>query len=201
MSVIIKKRNQNRKLKLSSFTPPIALIAKALVKERQKSGLSLSELSRQAGIAKSTLSQLESGNGNPSIETLWAICVALDVPFSRLIEDKQQPVTFIRHGEGIKTTAEHANYMAFLLSSAPANSQRDIYTIVAEPGRDRISQPHMQDVSEHIILMHGRAMVGPLDNPVELHPGDYIHYRGDEPHIMRALEPNTMAVMIIDKQN
>lgn len=59
----------------------------------------------------------------------------------------------------------------------------------------------MQDVSEHIILMHGRAMVGPLDNPVELLPGDYIHYRGDEPHIMRALEPNTMAVMIIDKQN
>ncbi|HGN1752866.1 TPA: helix-turn-helix domain-containing protein, partial [Providencia stuartii] len=50
---------------MSSFTPPIELIAKALVRERQKSGLSLSELSRQAGIAKSTLSQLEAGNGNP----------------------------------------------------------------------------------------------------------------------------------------
>ncbi len=79
-------------------SPPIELISKALVRERQKSGLSLSELSRKAGIAKSTLSQLESGSGNPSIETLWALCVALDIPFARLIEEKQEAVTVIRHG-------------------------------------------------------------------------------------------------------
>ncbi|SUC31769.1 Cupin domain [Providencia rettgeri] len=88
-----------------------------------------------------------------------------------------------------------------MLSSAPADSRRDIYTVVAQPGRDRISEPHMHGVSEHIIIMSGRALVGPLDNPVELQVGDYIHYPGDEPHIMRALEPNTMAVMVIDKQN
>ncbi|OZS75349.1 transcriptional regulator [Providencia rettgeri] len=182
-------------------SPPIELISKALVRERQKSGLSLSELSRKAGIAKSTLSQLESGSGNPSIETLWALCVALDIPFARLIEEKQEAVAVIRHGEAIPVSAEHANYLAFLLSSAPADSRRDIYTVVAQPGRDRISEPHMHGVSEHIIIMSGRALVGPLDNPVELQVGDYIHYPGDEPHIMRALEPNTMAVMVIDKQN
>lgn len=181
--------------------PPIDLISKALARERQKSGLSLSELSRKAGIAKSTLSQLESGSGNPSIETLWALCVALDIPFARLIEEKQETVTVIRHGEAVPVSAEHANYLAFLLSSAPDNSRRDIYTVIAQPGRDRISEPHMQGVSEHIIITAGKALVGPLDNPVELAVGDYIHYPGDEPHIMRALEPNTMAVMIIDKQN
>ncbi|ETT03765.1 MULTISPECIES: helix-turn-helix domain-containing protein [Providencia] len=186
---------------LTLFTPPIELISKSLACERQKSGMSLSELARKAGIAKSTLSQLEAGSGNPSIETLWALCVALDIPFSRLIEEKRAAVTVIRHGEGTPVSAEHANYLAYLLSSAPVNSQRDIYTVVAQPGRDRISSPHMQGVTEHIILMSGRALVGPLENPVELNVGDYIHYRGDEPHIMRALEPNTMAVMVIDKQN
>ena len=60
--------------------------------------MSLSELARKAGIAKSTLSQLEAGSGNPSIETLWALCVALDIPFSRLIEEKRAAVTVIRHG-------------------------------------------------------------------------------------------------------
>ncbi len=201
MSVFFTKCNQNRILKLSLPSPPIELISKALARERQKRGLSLSELSRKAKIAKSTLSLLEAGSGNPSIETLWAICVALDVPFARLIEDKQEIVTVIRHGDGIQVSAEHANYLAFLLSSAPTDSRRDIYTVVAQPGRDRISEPHMSGVSEHIILMSGRALVGPLDNPIELHPGDYIHYPGDEPHIMRALEPDTMAVMVIDKQN
>ncbi|STD24217.1 XRE family transcriptional regulator [Enterobacter asburiae] len=52
------------------MTQPISLIAKSLVRERLRTGLSLAEIARRAGIAKSTLSQLESGNGNPSLETL-----------------------------------------------------------------------------------------------------------------------------------
>src|SRR5947207_1625108 len=64
----------------SAEKAPLELIASSLRRERRRSGLSLTELARRAGIAKSTLSQLESGTGNPSLETLWAICVALDVP-------------------------------------------------------------------------------------------------------------------------
>ncbi len=85
------------------MTQPISVIAKSLVRERLRTGLSLAEIARRAGIAKSTLSQLESGNGNPSLETLWSLCVALDIPFARLLEP-QQPVTqVIRRGEGHKS--------------------------------------------------------------------------------------------------
>jgi len=66
-----------------SLNTPISIIANALVRERQRAGLSLAEVARRAGIAKSTLSQLEAGNGNPGIETLWSLCVALNIPFSR----------------------------------------------------------------------------------------------------------------------
>ncbi|PVJ86390.1 transcriptional regulator, partial [Salmonella enterica subsp. enterica serovar Senftenberg] len=65
------------------MTQPISVIARSLVRERQRTGLSLAEIARRAGIAKSTLSQLEAGNGNPSLETLWSLCVALDIPFPR----------------------------------------------------------------------------------------------------------------------
>lgn len=51
------------------MTQPISVIARSLVRERQRTGLSLAEIARRAGIAKSTLSQLEAGNGNPSLET------------------------------------------------------------------------------------------------------------------------------------
>ncbi|WP_159079688.1 helix-turn-helix domain-containing protein, partial [Klebsiella aerogenes] len=99
------------------MTQPISVIAKSLVRERLRTGLSLAEIARRAGIAKSTLSQLESGNGNPSLETLWALCVALDIPFARLLEP-QQPVTqVIRRGEGTKVVAGQANYEAILLAA------------------------------------------------------------------------------------
>ena len=46
---------------------PIEIIANNLQKERKSAALSLGEVARRAGIAKSTLSQLESGQGNPSL--------------------------------------------------------------------------------------------------------------------------------------
>lgn len=79
---------------------PLELIAASLRRERHRSGLSLTEVARRAGIAKSTLSQLESGTGNPSVETLWAICVALDAPFSRLLDPPRPPILLIRADEG-----------------------------------------------------------------------------------------------------
>ncbi|MGS9140063.1 helix-turn-helix domain-containing protein, partial [Salmonella enterica subsp. enterica serovar Infantis] len=68
------------------MTQPMSVIARSLVRERQRTGLSRAEIARRAGIAKSTLSQLEAGNGNPRLETLCSLCVALDIPFARLLE-------------------------------------------------------------------------------------------------------------------
>ncbi|WP_210454795.1 helix-turn-helix domain-containing protein, partial [Pantoea ananatis] len=98
------------------MTQPISVIAKSLVRERLRTGLSLAEIARRAGIAKSTLSQLESGNGNPSLETLWSLCVALDIPFARLLEPQQPTTQVIRRGEGTKVVAGQANYEAILLA-------------------------------------------------------------------------------------
>lgn len=72
------------------MTQPISVIARSLVRERQRTGLSLAEIARRAGIAKSTLSQLEAGSSNPSTETLWSLCVALDIPFAGLLEPQVQ---------------------------------------------------------------------------------------------------------------
>ncbi len=175
---------------------PLEVIAASLQRERKRAGLSLAELARRAGIAKSTLSQLEAGTGNPSVETLWALCVALDVPFTRLVEPARPKVQVIRAGEGPAVASERADYVATLLASCPPNARRDIYLITAQPGTPRESDPHLPGVIEHVVLSTGRALVGVADDPIELHPGDYIAYPGDQPHVFKALEPNTAAVMI-----
>jgi transcriptional regulator with XRE-family HTH domain len=172
------------------------VIATSLKRERRRAGLSLAEVARRAGVAKSTLSQLEAGNGNPSVETLWALGVALDVPFSRLVEPRRPRVQLIRAGEGPAVASERSDYVATLLSSCPPNARRDVYVIRAQPGSARESEPHMPGVVEHVILSAGRALVGVAGDPAELNPGDYIAYPGDVPHIFRALEPGTVAVVV-----
>jgi transcriptional regulator with XRE-family HTH domain len=175
---------------------PLEIIATSLRRERARAGLSLTEVARRAGLAKSTLSQLESGSGNPSVETLWALGVALDVPFSRLVEPDRPQVRVIRAGKGPTVFAEHADYACTLLSACPPSARRDLCVIRAEPGTPRRSDPHMNGVVEHIVICAGKARVGVRDDPVELLPGDYISYPGDVPHIFEALEHGTFGVEI-----
>lgn len=158
--------------------------------------MTLSELAREAGVAKSTLSQLESGGGNPSVETLWALCVALDVQVSDILDPPMPHVQVIRSHEGPALHSDRADYHATLVAACPPSARRDIYRVTAEPGLPRNSDPHMPGVVEHVVLSTGRALVGPSADPVELRPGDYIAYPGDAAHIFQALEPATSAVLV-----
>lgn len=176
---------------------PREWVAAALRRERTRAGLSLSELAKRAGIAKSTLSQLEAATGNPGIETLWAIAVALGVPFSVLVESPTPAVTVIRAGEGPTMLAENSSYAGTLLSAGPTGVRRDIYHGALQPGAPRASDPHIPGSVEHLIISTGRLLAGPRGEEVELSPGDYMSYRGDVHHSYEALTPETTFVMIM----
>lgn len=176
----------------------IAVIAASIRRERERAGLSQTELAKRAGLAKSTLSQLESGAGNPSVETLWALGTALNVPFSRLVDPPRQAVRVIRAGEGPAAHSDRADYTATLLASCPPNARRDLYRVTASPGEPRLSDPHPPGTTEHVVVASGRALVGPPGEPVELGPGDYITYPGDAPHVFEALSPGTSAVFLME---
>ena len=47
---------------------------------REKNKLSMEELSKISGVSKSMLAQIERGDGNPTISTLWKIANGMKVP-------------------------------------------------------------------------------------------------------------------------
>ncbi|SLN17555.1 anaerobic benzoate catabolism transcriptional regulator [Pseudoruegeria aquimaris] len=179
---------------------PNEMIAAAIRRERAKSGLSLSALAEAAGLAKSTLSQLESGRGNPSIETLWAIATALGVPFSFLFETPTPDVTLVRADEGHGVGSDHAAYHATLLAPCPPGLRRDIYRVELAPGTPRRSEPHPPGTVEHCLLVAGEARIGPAGAEEILHPGDYYRYPADMSHVYEALAPATRLVMVMESR-
>jgi transcriptional regulator with XRE-family HTH domain len=177
---------------------PLAAIAAALRRERERVGISLAELARRAGLAKSTLSQLEAGAGNPSIETLWSLALALGVPFSRLVEPPAPAVRVIRAGEGAGVRSEQANVIGTLLAVGSPHVRRDLYLMAMEPGAPRLAAAHLPGSVEHVVIAAGRLLIGPQAEPVELSAGDYISFAGDVPHLYEALEPGTWAVLVTE---
>lgn len=173
-------------------------LAHSLRRERESAGLSVSELARRAGVSKATISQLESGSGNPSVETLWAIGDALGIPFATLVEERAPASRLIRRGDHAGVPSAAAPYLATLLSAAAPGARRDIYLIQAEVGEPRRSLPHHVGTTEHVVLLSGKARLGPVESPELLHPGDYLSYAGDAPHIFEALVAGTSAVLVTE---
>ena len=83
-----------------------------------------------------------------------------------------------------------------VVSAAAPGTRRDIYLIQAEPGEPRRSLPHHPGTTEHVVLVSGEALIGPAAQPELLHPGDYLSYPGDAPHVFEAKTPGTSAVLI-----
>jgi transcriptional regulator with XRE-family HTH domain len=177
---------------------PNLLVAAALRRERERAGVSLTGLARRAGIAKSTLSQLESGNGNPSVETLWAIAVALGIPFSQLVSGPALHVQVIRAGEGPRLRSEQGDFVGTLLSAGSRHARRDLYVIELGEGAVREARAHPPGSVEHLVVAAGRMRTGQVDAQVDLGPGDYAAFAGDSPHRYEALAPGTWAVLIME---
>jgi len=178
--------------------PPLETISVAIRRERGRAGLSLTGLARHAGIAKSTLHQLEAGTGNPSVETLWALAVALGVPFSRLVDPPTPPMQVVRAGGGVAIASEQAPFTGTLLSACPPGARRDLHVIALEPGVARIADPHIPGVIEHVVVVTGSLRTGPVGSEIELSPGDYARFPGDVAHSYAALEPGSTAMLVME---
>ncbi|WP_019853628.1 helix-turn-helix domain-containing protein [Actinopolyspora mortivallis] len=182
----------------SGESAALEIIAPALRRARNDAGISLNELARRAGVAKSTLSQLEAGTGNPSVETLWAVAVALDVPFSRLVEPPAPHVKVVRAGTAPTLRSEHGAFAAGLLSACPAGASRDLYEIALEAGQQRRADPHQRGTVEHLVVLSGTMSAGPLTEPAELSPGDYLTFSGEVAHLYRAPEGAARALLVME---
>ena len=177
---------------------PNRMIAAAIQRERARAGKSLSALAADAGLAKSTLSQLESGAGNPSVETLWAIATALGIPFSFLFEQPRPQARLIRAQDGDAIGSSQSDFSAVLLDACPPGRRRDLYRVVLQPGRARRSAPHPPGTVEHAIVVSGTLQAGPDGQQEVLQPGDYFAFPGDLPHSYEALTPDTVIVLAME---
>ena len=68
------------------------LVARNVRRFRRERAMSLGELARRSGLSKQTLSKIEQGCGNPTVDTLAQLGAALDLPARRLFTEWGTPV-------------------------------------------------------------------------------------------------------------
>src|SRR3954468_1457011 len=96
---------------------------------RSARGMSLGDLARASGLSKTILSRIEAGEGNPSVETLWRVAKAFDLPMGALLEgDDRPPVRAIPARSGRRVNAESG--MASWVVHAQGDARRmEVYEL------------------------------------------------------------------------
>lgn len=147
---------------------------------REQQALSLSEVARRSGIAKGTLSQLESGGGNPTIETVFSLSNALQVPVSILLnEPADSGVVLVRAADRDVLSGDAVDLRML--------RRLDLSAAIVEVYEQRVRDGQVQHSRghpglEHVLVTTGQLRVGTLGQTFELGPGDYVCFPARGPH-------------------
>lgn len=75
---------QEKRLKLQNA------LAKIIKSHRQELQLSMTKSSHKINLTKSIWSELEAGNRDPQLSTIWRMAEALNIPLSKIIIELEQ---------------------------------------------------------------------------------------------------------------
>ncbi|WP_067178562.1 helix-turn-helix domain-containing protein [Microtetraspora niveoalba] len=154
---------------------------------RAERGLSLSELALRAGVGKATLSGLEAGTRNPTVETLYAITAQLDVPLAAVLTDQSTPSSGPARGAVLPEVLHGDAVSAALLETfVDGRVTTELYRLRIRPGRVQISPAHPLGAVEFLTVFAGTARVGPLDRPIVIPSGGHASWVSDVPHMYAA---------------
>ena len=124
--------------------------------------------------------RIEAGTANPTIDTLYAVAGALDVPMGTLLESSAaERIRVVRKGERLRIEGAIA---AELVDRVLEARLAEILLMRFAARRRRVADPHPAGVTEHLLVWSGILEAGPVGETVELYPGDYIAFPADVPH-------------------
>ena len=170
-------------------------LSRNILRLRRQRGLSLSSLAEQSGVAKGTLSNLERGQGNPTLETIFALSRGLGCPISELVSEGDEIApTLVRRDDAAEIRGV-AVELRLYNRYASTGSATEIYDFRCLPGRRQLSQGHPG--VEHIAVKQGRLLTGPATAPVEVGPGDYVCFPAVDHHFYEALDDDVEGFLVI----
>src|ERR1700749_448362 len=157
--------------------------------------LSLSELGCATGISKATLSSIENGRANPTVDTLAGLAGELRVSIAELLEEP--PLGEIRIVRDAQTRfGELDGIPQRGLDELEVDGELRVaeLALVARQARELAAKP--VGSRAHLFVLEGRLIAGPVERITELTVGDYASFPTDAPHVYEAGRDPTRALLL-----
>ncbi len=161
---------------------PTPNIGSVLKKVRFDRKLTLEDTSNLTGVSKAMLGQIERGESNPTISTLWKISTGLKISFSELLGNETNNYEAISIND--MDPIYESNGKMILYNVFPFNpiSGFEYFYIKLIPGAKHISTPHQSSTEEYIVVTKGTLELSVGDQTFKLTAPSALKFKSNKNH-------------------
>ncbi|HTP24839.1 MAG TPA: XRE family transcriptional regulator [Anaeromyxobacteraceae bacterium] len=151
---------------------------------RVSRGLSLERLAHQSGVSRAMLSQIELGRSAPTINVVWKIATAFDLPFSAFVSSKEQrEIAILRRSKAKVLTSQDGRFTSRALFPFDGPRRIEFYELRLASHAAERAEAHAPGTLENLVLHQGNLELDVGGERSLLAAGDAILFRADVPHV------------------
>lgn len=153
---------------------------------RGERGLSLERLAQASGVSRAMLGQVELAQSVPTINVLWKVARALDVPFSAMLADEgASGPRVLRLAQARRLTSADGGFVSRALFPGEGPRRVEFYELRLTARREELAEAHPPGTVENLFVAAGVVEIDAQGLTVRLEPGDATLFEADAPHCYR----------------
>jgi len=157
-------------------------IANNLRRLREEKKLSLERVAEVTGVSKSMLGQIERGESNPTVATVWKIAGGLKVSFTALINSPQPDTLVVERSTVTPLIEDAGRYRIYPFFPYEEGRPFEMYTVEMERGAYLSADAHGAGTQEFITVFEGELTLRVGSEEFTVGTGDSIRFKADRPH-------------------
>jgi transcriptional regulator with XRE-family HTH domain len=158
-------------------------VGENLRRYRGERGYTLDGLAQLSGVSRAMLGQIELGQSAPTVNVLWKIVAALDLPFAALISTEvHTAVSIVRAKSSKSLVSFDGSFRSRALFPFDASRNVEFYELRLEPGGREQAEPHAGGTTENLVVARGSVVLELGADKHLLDEGDAIHFVADRVH-------------------
>ncbi|HXK20403.1 MAG TPA: helix-turn-helix domain-containing protein [Polyangiaceae bacterium] len=146
---------------------------------RQARGLTQQQMAKLSGLPRATWSNLESGDGNPTLTVLHAVAMAFQVSLEEIVAEPRASAKLYRRGS-LPTRLRGPVQVSSLLPDKVPGMQ--IERLLLPVGARMVGVPHTAGTREYLSCESGELTLIASGEAFEMNEGDVVVFRGDQRH-------------------
>jgi transcriptional regulator with XRE-family HTH domain len=156
-------------------------LARNVAALRRGRQLTQAQLARLAGLPRSTLTWIESGEGNPSLRNLVRLAGALQVGIEELLSRPRADTLLVPADRVPVQVRAGGSTRLYKLLPDPLPGM-EIDRLELEPGARLRGVPHLDGTREYLTVTSGEIALHVAGESYRVTAGDVLAFPGDRPH-------------------